>query len=94
MSGVSQAEPIMDVIQEIHVQSIGASAEFGNSQGAVFNVITKQGGDRFAGETAYYAQPSSLTAQPVVPALRNGTQPTSGYERVRYRDLAASLSGR
>ena len=91
--GVSRAEPIMDVIQELHVQSMGASVEFGNLQGAVFNVITKQGGDRFAGESAYYAQPSSLTAQPVVLAVRNGTQPTSGYERVRYRDLTASLGG-
>jgi hypothetical protein len=91
--GVSRAEPIMDVIQELHVQSMGASVEFGNLQGAVFNVITKQGGDRFAGETAYYTQLSSLTAQPVMLAVRNGTQPTSRYERVRYRDFAASLGG-
>ena len=91
--GVSRAEPIMDVIQELHVQSMGASVEFGNLQGAVFNVVTKQGGDRFAGETGYYAQPSGLTAQPVVMVVRNGTQPTSGYERVRFRDLTASLGG-
>lgn len=91
--GVSRAEPIMDVIQELHVQSMGASVEFGNLQGAVFNVITKQGGDRFAGEMAYYAQPSSLTSQPVVLPVRNGTQPASGYERSRYRDLAASIGG-
>ncbi len=91
--GVSRAEPIVDVIQELHVQSMGASVEFGNLQGAVFNVITKQGGDRFAGETAYYSQLSGLTAQPVVLAVRNGTQPTSGYERDRYRDLTASFGG-
>ena len=28
--GVSRAEPIVDVIQELHVQSMGASVEFGN----------------------------------------------------------------
>jgi hypothetical protein len=39
--GVSRAEPSVDVIQEIHVQSTGASVEFGNIQGAVFN---RQGG--------------------------------------------------
>jgi hypothetical protein len=91
--GVSRAEPIMDVIQELHVQSMGASVEFGNLQGGVFNVVTKQGGDRFAGEASYYAQTSPLTAQPIVLPVRNGTQPASGYERVRYRDLSASLGG-
>jgi hypothetical protein len=46
-SGVSRAEPGIDVIQEVQVQSIGASVEYGNIQGAVFNVLTKQGGDRY-----------------------------------------------
>jgi hypothetical protein len=91
--GVSRAEPIVDVIQELHVQSMGASVEFGNLQGGVLNVVTKQGGDRFAGEASYYGQLSSLTAQPVVLAVRNGTQPTSGYERDKYRDLTTSLGG-
>ena len=46
-SGVSRAEPSVDVIQEVQVQTVGASAEFGNIQGAVFNVVTRQGGNRF-----------------------------------------------
>jgi hypothetical protein len=87
--GVSRAEPIVDVIQELHVQSMGASVEYGNIQGGVFNVVTKQGGARLDAETSYYAQPSSLTAQPVVVTATR----TSGYERVRYRDLTASLGG-
>jgi hypothetical protein len=91
--GVSRAEPIVDVIQELHVQSMGASVEFGNLQGGVFNVVTKQGGDRFAGEASYYVQTSPLTAQPIVLPVRNGTQPASAYERVRYRDLSASVGG-
>ena len=72
---------------------LGASVEFGNLQGAVFNVVTKQGGARFASETSYYAQTSGLTAQPIVLPVRAGTQPTSGYERDKYRDLTASLGG-
>ena len=91
--GVSRADPIMDVIQELHVQSMGASVEFGSVQGAVFNVVTKQGGARFAAEASYYAQTSGLTAQPIVMPVRAGTQPTSGYERVRYRDLTSSVGG-
>jgi hypothetical protein len=90
--GVSRSEPIVDVIQELHVQTMGASVEYGNVQGAVINVVTKQGGPRLAAETSYYAQPSVFTAKPVVlPVARSNV--SSGYERVRYRDLTTSLGG-
>ena len=92
-AGVSRAEPSVDVIQEVHVQSIGASVEFGNIQGAVINVVTKQGGAQFQSQSAYYAQASGLTAQPIVLPVTNGTQPSSGYERVRYRDFSTGLGG-
>ena len=46
-SGVARAEPGVDVIQEVQVQSVGVSAEYGNIQGTVFNVVTKQGSNRF-----------------------------------------------
>jgi TonB-dependent receptor-like protein/carboxypeptidase family protein len=92
-SGVSRAEPSVDVIQEVHVQSTGASVEFGNSQGAVINVITKQGSNRFVSDSGYYGQASGLTAQPVVLPVTNGTQPASGYERVRYSDFSTGLGG-
>jgi hypothetical protein len=92
-SGVSRAEPSVDVIQEVHVQSIGASVEFGNIQGAVINVVTKQGGARFQSESGYYRQASGLTAQPIVLPVTNGTQPSSRYERVRYRDFSTGLGG-
>src|SRR5262249_57627699 len=52
--GVSRAEPSVDVIQEVQIQSIGASAEFGNVQGAVFNIVTKQGGNRVFYASSYY----------------------------------------
>ena len=89
--GVSRAEPIAGVIQEIQVQSIGASVEFGNVQGAVFNVVTKQGGDRYDYDASYYAQPSSLTAQPKLLTAPNGAQ--TGYERVKYHDFTTNLGG-
>jgi Carboxypeptidase regulatory-like domain/TonB dependent receptor-like, beta-barrel len=90
--GVSRAEPITDVIKEVHVQSIGGSVEYGNFQGGVINVVTKQGGARFSAEMSYYAQHSELTSQPIVLPIA-GTQATSGYERERYRDLSLSLGG-
>ena len=91
--GVSRSEPILDVIQELHIQSMGASVEYGNLQGGVINVVTKQGGPRLAAETSYYAQPSVFTAQPVVLPVPGGMRPPSGYERVRYRDFTTSLGG-
>ena len=41
-SGLARAEPGVDFIQEVQVQSVGASAEFGNMQGAVINVVTRE----------------------------------------------------
>jgi hypothetical protein len=90
-SGGAIAEPGLDIVQEVQVQSVGASAEYGNIQGAVFNVITRQGSDRFLYDASYYGQTSALTSQPVV--LKNGSQPSSGYERIRYRDFTTNLGG-
>jgi TonB dependent receptor-like, beta-barrel len=92
-SGLARSEPGVDFIQEVHVQSAGASAEFGNLQGAVINVITRQGSDRFEYETAYYGQTSALTSQPVVLPVASGTPSSSGYTRIRYRDFSTSLGG-
>jgi hypothetical protein len=92
-NGVARAEPGVDFIQEIHVQSVGASAEYGNVQGAVINVITRQGGDRFLFDAAYHGQTSALTAQPRRLHVPGSGQSESGYERALYRDVTANLGG-
>jgi hypothetical protein len=91
--GVARAEPIVDAIEELDVQSIGASVEFGNLQGGVFNAVTKQGGQRLVAEASYYAQPSSMTAQPIILPVNGGSVPSSGYERARYRDATSTVGG-
>jgi hypothetical protein len=92
-SGGAVAEPGIDVIQEVQVQTVGSSAEFGNIQGAVFNVITRQGGNAFQADASYYWQGAGLTARPVILPLHRGTQPESGYERATYRDFATNIGG-
>jgi hypothetical protein len=92
-NGVARAEIGVDFIQEIQVRSAGASAEFGNIQGAVFNVITRQGGDRYAYDLSYYVQPPALTSQPVLLQLETGEAQRTGYARERYRDLTTDLGG-
>jgi hypothetical protein len=91
-AGVSRAEPSIDVIQEVQVQSVGISVEYGNIQGAVFNVITRQGSNRFQGDASSYWQTSGLTSAPVK-QLIPGTATKTGYDRVRYRDVTANAGG-
>ena len=92
-SGGAVAEPGVDVIQEVQVQSVGASAEFGNIQGAVFNVVTRQGGDRYQYDASYYAQFSALTSQPITLPCINCSEPQTAYERARYDDFTTNLGG-
>jgi TonB-dependent receptor-like protein len=89
-TGIARAEPGIDFIQEVQVQSVGASAEFGNVQGAVINVVTRQGSERWQSDSSYYWQNAALTSQPVMLPSAGGP---SGYERARYRDLTANLGG-
>ena len=94
-NGIARSEVGVDFIQEVHVQSVVASAEFGNMQGAVINVITRQGGARLQYDASYYGQTAGWTSQPVVLALdpRRPERGQSGYERVRYRDFTTNLGG-
>jgi hypothetical protein len=91
-NGIARAEVGVDFIQELQVQSVGASAEYGNVQGAVVNVITRQGSERFAYDASYYTQPHGLTSQPVRLKYDNGRS-ESGYERARFRDFTTNLGG-
>ena len=70
---------------------MGASAEYGNVQGAVINVVTRQGSARFQHDTSYFGQTAGLTSQPV--RLAEPATGESGYERSRYRDLTMNLGG-
>jgi hypothetical protein len=90
--GIARSEPGIDFIQEIQVQSVGASAEYGNLQGAVINVITRQGGDRVQVDASSYWQGGALTSQPVRLPIR-ARNAESGYERGVYRDLTTSVGG-
>ena len=56
-NGAARADPGVDFVQEVHVQSVGASVEYGNVQGAVVNVVTRQGGNRFTWTPRTMARP-------------------------------------
>ena len=71
----------------------GRRSSYGNVQGAVVNVITKSGGDRFQYDAAYYWQTGGLTSQPVVLESDRSRHLDSGYERAEYRDFTTSAGG-
>ena len=91
-NGFARVEPGIDFMQEIQIQSVGASAEYGNAQGAIINVVMKQGGERYLYDASSYSQTAGLTSQPVRLPYGSGEE-TSGYNRVRYRDFSTNLGG-
>jgi hypothetical protein len=91
-NGVARADAGVDFIQEVQVQAVGASAEFGNVQGAVINVILRQGSNRLLSDTGFYGQTNGLTGQPVRLPIPGSTA-ESGYTRVKYRDFTTSVGG-
>ena len=92
-SGVARTEPGVDFIHEVQISSVGSSAEFGNMQGAVINVVTKQGGERFLDDASYYGQTSALTSQPVSLRYVGPGEQRSGYTRAKYEDFTNNLGG-
>ena len=91
-NGVARAEAGVDFIQEVQVQSAGTSAEFGNVQGAVINIVMKQGSDRFRFDGSAYGQSASLTSAPVR-IEGPGAAAETGYTRKRYRDSSVTVGG-
>jgi outer membrane receptor protein involved in Fe transport len=52
--------PSPDIMQEVQVNAIGASAEFHDFQGGVVNIVTKTGGNNYRGTGSFYIIPPGL----------------------------------
>ena len=96
--GTAWPWPNADAIQEIEVLQLGASAEYGNVMGAVFNVVTRQGGNAFHGDGTYYGQAQKLTSRNTTVAQEcAGVDdcPAGGlpYNRAQWRDTTWQISG-
>jgi hypothetical protein len=92
-NGVGRSDPSVDFVQELQIQSVGVSAEYGNVQGAVVNIITRSGSNRFLYDASYYAQTAALTSQPVLREYDRVNHAQSGFERAKYRDFTTTLGG-
>jgi outer membrane receptor protein involved in Fe transport len=88
-TGEAWPYPNTDAIEEIEVLSLGAPAEYGGLQGAVFNVVTRQGSNEFYGDANFYYQSQGLTGRNTSDAEDGGFP----YHRNKYNDFTAQLGG-
>jgi outer membrane receptor protein involved in Fe transport len=97
--GNALAAPNLDAIEEVEILSLGAPAEYGNVTGAVYNIVTRQGGNEFHGGLSYLNQSDALTGRNTTAAEEcfgdEGCLAAGGFpfHRSKYHDLSAQLGG-
>ncbi len=91
-SGAAWVWPSTDIIEEVQVIGLGAPAEYGNYQGAVFNVITKSGSNKFLVNGNYYWQPAAVT-NTNVKLESPDTGEMLGFNRDMYQDFSIMSGG-
>jgi len=64
LSGGAINQPIEDTVQEFQLLTLNNSAEFGNSAGAITNLVTKSGGNHWRGSAWEYFRNDALDANP------------------------------
>jgi hypothetical protein len=69
LGGLSGKNLLADFVEEVQIKSTGYPAEYGGSTGAVINVQTKSGTNKFGGNLLTYYQGSNTTGAPN-PTLR------------------------
>lgn len=69
LDGLNLADPVvgtqgvffgLDIMEEISVETGGLSAQYGQTRGAVLNVVSKSGGNKFSGTASIYYRHESL----------------------------------
>jgi outer membrane receptor protein involved in Fe transport len=63
LGGTPLLFPSLDAIQEVQVQTLNFSAEYGRNNGAVVNVVTRSGGNALHGSGFYNFRDESLNAR-------------------------------
>lgn len=93
-TGSSWMDVNPDDIEEVEILGVGAPAEFGNATGAVFNIVTKKGGDNFSANANYFFQADALTDQNVsAEDLEGYGYDPFPYKRDSFYDFTAHLGG-
>jgi Carboxypeptidase regulatory-like domain/TonB dependent receptor/TonB-dependent Receptor Plug Domain len=82
-TGVSGKTLVTDFLEQVQVKSSGYDAEFGGSTGAVINVVTKSGSNRFRGDVLTYFNSDGLDSK-YRPSLRLNLSNSNVAEYITY----------
>jgi len=63
LGGTPLIFPSLDAIQEVQVQTLNFSAEYGRNDGAIVNIVTKSGTNSFHGDVFYSGRNTALNAR-------------------------------
>jgi hypothetical protein len=85
-SGQMWPYPNTDIVEEFELIGVGAPAEYGNMQGAVFNVVTKSGGNQLKGFGNWFSQYQGLTDN-------NTPDEELPYHRDQFNDATIQVGG-
>ncbi|MGB8951262.1 MAG: TonB-dependent receptor [Candidatus Aminicenantales bacterium] len=61
-TGVPNVNFGLDIMEELSIQIGGLTAEYGSVRGAMINVVTKSGGNKYSGTASFYFNHESLKA--------------------------------
>lgn len=85
-SGQMWPYPNTDVVDELELVGVGAPAEYGNLQGAVFNIVTKSGSNQLRALANWFSQYQALTDN-------NTPEQRFPYHRERFNDATIQIGG-
>ena len=78
--------PNTDIVAAMELVGVGAPAEYGNMQGAVFNIVTKSGGNAMTGLFNWFSQYQATTGN-------NQPDEEFPYHREKFQDATVQLGG-
>jgi hypothetical protein len=86
MTNVNDPYPMPDSTQEFSVQTSNYNAEFGQSAGAVVNIVTKSGGERFHGDLFEYLRNGFFNAE-------NHFSPAGSQDTLHRHQFGGTVGG-
>ena len=78
----AQTRTAIDAIQEFQVLTTQFDAEFGRTQGAVLNAVTRSGGNDFHGTAFWYTQDNGWNSRNFFTELNDAEQPDANYNSI------------
>jgi hypothetical protein len=85
--GIPWTNPGQDIFEEVEVSGVGIAAEYGLITGAVINIVTKSGGNKFEGALSHYGQYDFLTGD------NNPDPEVESFKRFYRYDQSFTLGG-